>query len=488
MSSIRTIFVWIGDFFILQERGGNKVTEFEPYYIEELEGDTLTPILIFKRMTGRKKFLFESSLKHEKSGRYSFIGADPILELVGEGDKCIVISPEGKKLIREKPLNVLKTLLPKQSLNRLEQFPFCGGAIGFVGYDAIRQYVDIGKVLYDELEIPDVHFMFFEDAVVFDHLEQKVKLVSTSFFNKTDREKVKERLEKRKLEITLGTTESITHDAVIRTFKASVKKEVFMERVQKAKEYIEKNEVSQVVLSQRLQADFTGDPFSFYRKLRVKNPSPYMYYINFGDYQIVGSSPESLIKMNGDKVSTNPIAGTRPRGKTEEEDNDLMTELLNDAKEISEHLMLLELGKKDLSYICKENSVSVDKEMKVELYKHVMHLVSEVSGELKDDLTAIEALLACLPAGTVSGSPKKRAMEIINEFEDVKRGVYSGAIGYFSANGNMDFAIAIRTMLIKEEKAYIQAGAGIVQASIPEKEYEETLHKLKAFLIEEENK
>ena len=463
------------------------MTEFTHYFMEELEGDTLTPILIYKRMSGRKKFLFESSLKHEKSGRYSFIGADPVFELVGEDDKSIVISQEGKKLIREKPLNVIKTLLPKERLNIIEQFPFCGGAIGFVGYDAIRQYVDIGKVLYDELEIPDVHFMFFEELIVFDHLEQKVYLVGTPLSDKTDRKKIKTQLEKRKIEITLGSTESIRTDAVIRTFKASVKKEVFMERVQKAKEFIENDEVSQVVLSQRLQADFTGDPFSFYRKLRVKNPSPYMYYIDFDDYQIVGSSPESLIKVRGEKVSTNPIAGTRPRGKTEEEDNELAIELLHDEKEISEHLMLLKLGKKDLSQICKQNTIQVDKEMKIELYKHVMHLVSEVSGELKKDLTSIDALIACLPAGTVSGSPKKRAMEIINEFENVKRGVYSGAIGYFSVNGNMDFAIAIRTMLIKEEKAFIQAGAGIVQASIPEKEYEETLHKLRAFLIEEEN-
>lgn len=461
--------------------------EFEHYLVEELEGDTLTPILIYNRMSGKKKYLLESSLKHENSGRYSFIGADPVLELISEGDKSIVISQEGKKLLREKPLDVLKTLLPKERLNILEQFPFCGGAVGFVGYDAIRQYIDIGKALHDELDIPDVHLMFFEEAVVFDHLEQKVYLVGTPLSDKSDRKKLKERLEKRYVEIKHGRTESISQEVVIKTFKASVKKEEFMERVQKAKEYIEKKEVSQVVLSQRLQAAFTGDPFSFYRKLRVKNPSPYMYYIDFDDYQIVGSSPESLIKVNGNKVSTNPIAGTKPRGKTEEEDNKLAIELLSDGKEISEHLMLLELGKKDLCQICKHSTINVEKEMKIELYKHVMHLVSEVSGELKEDFTAVDALIACLPAGTVSGAPKKRAMEIINEFEDVKRGVYSGAIGYFSANGNMDFAIAIRTMLIKAEKAYIQAGAGIVQASIPEKEYEETLHKLKAFLIEEGN-
>jgi len=459
--------------------------EFNDYLVKVLEGDTLTPILIYQRMSGKKKFLFESSLKHEKSGRYSFIGADPVMELIGEGDKSILITEKGKKMLRDKPLNVLRTILPKLKQKQLQQFPFCGGAIGYIGYDEIRQYEQIGQVPRDELRLPDVHLLFFEEVVVFDHLEQKVSIVATPLLQENNMKNLTERLNKRYMEIKHGHSESITAEATIKAFKSSVKKDEFIERVKKAKQYIEQNEVLQVVLSQRLQATFTGEPFSFYRKLRVQNPSPYMYYIDFADHQIVGSSPESLIKVNEKKVTTNPIAGTRPRGQTEVDDRQLELDLLHDKKEISEHMMLLDLGMEDLSRICESDTIQVEKEMKIERYKHVMHLVSEISGKLKTDLTVIDALIACLPAGTVSGAPKVRAMEIINELEDVKRGIYSGAIGYFSLNGNMDMAIAIRTMLIKDEVAYIQAGAGIVHASIPEKEYEETLHKLKAFLVEQ---
>ena len=313
-----------------------------------------------------------------------------------------------------------------------------------------------------------------------------MKIIATPLFQSTSKANLEERLDKRYMEIKHGQSENPTTEAMIKVFKPYVKKEEFIERVEKIKKHIDNGEVLQVVLSQRLQATFTGDPFAFYRKLRVENPSPYLYYIDFADYQIVGSSPESLIKVNVEKVTINPIAGTRPRGQSEAEDKQIEVDLIHDEKEISEHMMLLELGLEDLSRICKPNTLQVDREMKIERYKHVMHLVSEVSGKLKSELTAVDALIACLPAGTVSGTPKVRAMEIINELEDVKRSIYSGAIGYFSVNGNMDMAIAIRTMLIKEEVAYIQAGAGIVHDSNPEKEYEETLHKLRAFLIKQQ--
>lgn len=461
------------------------MSDFDDYLVKELEGDTLTPILIYQRISGKKKFLLESSLKHEKSGRYSFIGADPVMELIGEGDKSIIVMPERRRQLNEKPLDVLKTILPKRRMLQLEQFPFSGGAIGYIGYDAIRQYEKIGRDKPDELKLPDVHLLFFEEVIIFDHLEQKVYLIAVPFSENSDMEILKERMEKRYVEIKQNYADSAASEAQIKTFKTSIKKEDFMKKVVAAKEFINQNEASQVVLSQRLQASFTGDPFTFYRKLRVQNPSPYMYYIDFADYQIVGSSPESLIKVNGGKVTTNPIAGTRPRGLTEEDDRQLAQDLINDEKEISEHMMLLNLGKEDLNRICKQGTIKIEKEMQIEIYKHVIHLVSQVGGELKDDLTAVDALISCLPAGTVSGAPKVRAMEIINELEEMKRGVYAGAIGYFSINGNMDIAIAIRTMLIKAHKAYIQAGAGIVKASVPEKEYEETLHKLRAFLIEQ---
>ncbi|GLB59437.1 anthranilate synthase component I [Cytobacillus sp. NCCP-133] len=454
----------------------------EPYIIEQLEGDTLTPILIYQRMIGKKKFLFESSLKHEKSGRYSFIGADPVMELKGEGSLTTVITNESKKVYTEKPLDVLKKLMPEDKRSGLERFPFCGGAVGYAGYDVIREYEDIGNIPKDELNVPDVHLMFFEEVAVFDHLEQKVYLVAMPLTEKTDLFHLREKVAKRKTEIQSGKRQLKSTQAHLTAFKASISKEGFVEKVKKAKAYIEEGDIFQVVLSQRLKAEMTGDPFSFYRKLRVQNPSPYMYYLDFEDYAVAGASPESLIKSTGDKVITNPIAGTRPRGKTEEEDRKLEKSLTEDEKELAEHRMLLDLGRNDLGRVCEFGSVKIEKNMAIERYKHVMHLVSEVGGKLKQPNSAVDALIACLPAGTVSGAPKIRAMEIINELETVKRGIYSGAVGYFSGNGNMDFALAIRTMMIKDGNAYIQAGAGIVHDSVPEKEYEETIHKLKAFL------
>ncbi|MEH7125707.1 anthranilate synthase component I [Bacillus sp. JJ1773] len=448
--------------------------------ISEIEGDTLTPILIYQRLKGTKKFLFESSLKHEKAGRYSFIGTDPVIELIGEEDSSTILSAKGRKRIQKHPLEVLKDILPPIEQDEIGNFPFCGGAVGYVGYDVIRQYENIGKAPKDELHIPDVHLMFFEEVVVFDHLEQKVYLISIPLFSELS--ELQSLHEKRLDEIKHGKVNSEPSDVSLSTFKASIKREEFIEKVKRAKEHIVEGDIFQVVLSQRLQGTITGDPFSFYRKLRVQNPSPYMYYLDFEGYKIAGTSPESLIKVNGGKVTTNPIAGTRPRGKSEVEDHSYEKDLLVDEKELAEHRMLLDLGRNDLGRVCELGSIEIEKYMKIEKYKHVMHLVSEVSGTLKKDLSAIDALIACLPAGTVSGAPKIRAMEIINELEEVKRGVYSGAIGYFSANGSMDFALAIRTMLIKDQKAFIQAGAGIVHDSVPEKEFEETIHKLRAFL------
>ncbi len=459
-----------------------KIKIDEPYIIEELEGDTLTPIVIYQRMSGQKKFLFESSLKHEKSGRFSFIGADPVMELKGAGSHTTVKANGSEEVFAEKPLDVLKKLMPEDKRLQLERFPFCGGAVGYAGYDLIRQYEDIGDIPEDELKVPDAHLMFFEEVAVFDHLEQKVYLVAMPLTEQSDISKLREKVARRKAEIQSGNGPVKSNEAALTSFKASISKEEFVEKVDIAKRYIEEGDIFQVVLSQRLKAEIKGDPFSFYRKLRVQNPSPYMYYLDFEDYAVAGASPESLIKATGNKVITNPIAGTRPRGKTEEADLEFEKSLKEDEKELAEHRMLLDLGRNDLGRVCEFGSVHIEKNMVIERYKHVMHLVSEVGGKLKKPYTAIDALIACLPAGTVSGAPKIRAMEIINELETVKRGIYSGAVGYFSGNGNMDFALAIRTMVIKGGNAYIQAGAGIVHDSVPEKEYEETIHKLKAFL------
>jgi anthranilate synthase component I len=450
--------------------------------IEEIEGDTLTPITIYQRLTGEKKFLLESSLKHENSGRYSFIGANPFMELIGHGDKSQIIKANEKEHVLEKPLEVLKKLLPKKTPKIEPLFPFIGGAVGYASYDSIRQYEKIGRIPNDELQTPDVHFLFFEVLVVFDHLDQKVYLVASPQKNGSKIEELQEKLLKLREEIRSSVPEEEAKEVNLSSFQASMPKKQFIDNVQKAKTYIEEGDIFQVVLSQRLKATIEGDPFSLYRKLRVKNPSPYMYYFDFVDYKVAGVSPESLIKVKGSQVITNPIAGTRPRGSNVEEDESLAKELLADEKELAEHKMLVDLGRNDLGRVCKFGTVRVTKFLEIEKYKHVMHLVSEVEGELVEGFAPIDALTSCLPAGTVSGAPKIRAMEIINEMENSKRGIYSGAIGYVSVNGNIDFALAIRTMVIKGNEAYIQAGAGIVNDSIPEKEYEETLHKLKMFL------
>lgn len=451
--------------------------------IESLQGDTLTPISIFQRLSGEKKFLLESSLKHEDSGRYSFIGADPAYEIKGDNAQTIVFKEGVEEVIDEKPLEVLKRLIPKSLNNREEFFPLIGGAVGFVGYDVVRHYEQIGRTPLDEFQLPDVHFMMYEELIVFDHLEQKVFLVGIPLLEETNETHLQIRLQARKEEILKGNDENQL-PARLSTFQASMTKEQFIEKVKQAKEYIVEGDVFQVVLSQRMKARLEGEPFSFYRKLRIENPSPYMYYLDFGNYVVAGASPESLIKVTAHKVITNPIAGTRPRGKTLEEDARLAIELSKDEKELAEHQMLVDLGRNDIGRVSEFGTIHIDKNMEIEKYKHVMHLVSEVSGTLSTQYSPLDALIACLPAGTVSGAPKIRAMEIINELEDIKRGVYSGAVGYLSASGNMDFALAIRTMVIKGKEVYIQAGAGIVHDSIPEKEYEETIHKLWAFLEE----
>lgn len=459
-----------------------KLTE-RNVFIESFQGDTLTPISIYQRLSGRKKFLLESSLKHEDSGRYSFIGANPTYELKGSLGRTIISGEQKEEVVYDSPLNVLKRLLP--DLGDIDiGIPFVGGAVGFVGYDVVRHYEEIGEVPFDEMELPDIHFLIFEEVVIYDHLEQRVYVAGLPLVETTTEEQIRRRLEQRKKEIFLRIEDG-QEPVKLSSFQASISKEQFIENVKRAKEYIVEGDIFQVVLSQRMKAKIEGDPFTFYRKLRIQNPSPYMYYLDFDEYIVAGASPESLIKVANNRIITNPIAGTRPRGSTEEEDGRLTAQLLSDEKELAEHQMLVDLGRNDLGRVSEFGTIQIDKYMEIEKYKHVMHIVSEVSGVLKPQYSPIDALIACLPAGTVSGAPKIRAMEIINKLEDVKRGVYSGAIGYFSANGHMDFALAIRTMVLKGEEVYIQAGAGIVYDSIPEKEYDETLHKLRAFLEEE---
>ena len=455
--------------------------EVKNYVLQEIQGDMMTPISIFESLTGRRKVLFESSAKHEESGRYSFIALNPIAELKGNKENYTYqYEDEDRQLEVGSVLEKLRNMLPIQNI--AYPFSFFGGAIGYFGYDTAFYNEEIGETLRDELEMPDVHVYFYDTFIVFDHLTQKVSIVSVDLFQRGRTEgemetSVNDIIE----EIKQGST-YIEETAINVKFEPTIEKEQFIKMVEKAKSHIERGDIFQVVLSQRFNTDFTGKPFTLYRKLRTSNPSPYMFYLELDGYTILGTSPESLVKVVDRKVTTNPIAGTKPRGKTKEEDERLEQMLIQDEKEIAEHRMLVDLGRNDIGRVSQIGTVQVTKYMNIERYKHVMHIVSEVTGELNEDTHVLDVLTSCLPAGTVSGAPKIRAMQIINNLEQLKRGVYAGAIGYISSSGNMDLALAIRTMIVKDNKAYVQAGAGIVYDSIPESEYEETLNKAKALL------
>ncbi|ESU30120.1 hypothetical protein G3A_23500 [Bacillus sp. 17376] len=448
-------------------------------FIEEIEGDTLTPISVFQRISGKKKFLLESSHKHNDSGRFSFIGCDPVYELLSEKGETYLARKGVKERVQGSFSKALKEMLPKV----VPEFdiPFIGGGVGFVSYDFIRDFEDIGPLKEDPLDMPEAHLMFFNEVIVFDHLKQKINLIGIPFPGYSNDDLIK-KVKKRKKELDSQVKKQTVVRFSLSDFKESQNREEFEKSVRTAKSMIEEGEIFQVVLSRRLAADAKGNPFSFYRKLRVDNPSPYMYFIDFENYVVVGTSPESLVKYRNGTVIANPIAGTRPRGISADEDIKLELELKEDEKELAEHKMLVDLSRNDLGRICEVGSVKIDKFLAVERYQFVMHLVSEVSGRLLPDAHPIDGLAACLPAGTVSGAPKIRAMQIINELESEKRGVYSGAVGYFSACGSMDFALAIRTLIVKGGKGYLQAGAGIVYDSDPAKEFDETNHKLKALM------
>lgn len=450
------------------------------YATKTLQGDMMTPISIFHSLNGNRKVLFESAAKHEESGRYSFIAVQPIAELKGDHQSYFFEYKEEKKFEKGSVFQKLRELIPMTK----EKYPFSffGGAIGYFGYETAFYHETIGEVLPDELNMPDVHVYFFDTFVVIDHLAQTVTIVTIDLFNegrtKAEMDEVLLNIEE---QLKRGTTFAEEETSPL-AFEPTINKETFIQMIEQSKKHIERGDIFQVVLSQRFTSPYVGNPFSLYRKLRTSNPSPYMFYLQFDDYTILGTSPESLVKVLDRKVTTNPIAGTKPRGKTQEEDLQIERALLQDEKEIAEHRMLVDLGRNDIGRVSKIGTVQLTKYMTIERYKYVMHIVSEVVGELEDDAHVLDVLTSCLPAGTVSGAPKIRAMQIINELEPFKRGVYSGAIGYISINGNMDLAIAIRTMIVKDNVAYVQAGAGIVYDSVAESEYVETLNKLKALL------
>ncbi|WP_107841710.1 anthranilate synthase component I [Metasolibacillus meyeri] len=445
------------------------------YVMKTLQGDTYTPISIYSCLQGKNKMLFESNAKYAESGRYSFIAANPVGELTGD-DKASIFNGEMKNIaVTER----LKEVLPIYEGSY--PFAFFGGAIGYFSYETAFHFETIGQTVNDAYMMPDVHLYFYDTFIVMDHIEQQVAIVAVDLFGGRSEEQMQQAIQQLEQQLVKPVAQAIRAEVDIH-FSATISEEHFTQMVETAQQHIQRGDIFQVVLSQTFEADFEGDAFVLYRKLRATNPSPYMFYMNFDEAIVLGTSPESLVKVQADVVTTNPIAGTKPRGVTAEEDEQLAQDLLSDEKELAEHRMLVDLGRNDIGRVCEVGSVQVKRYMQIEKYKYVMHIVSEVTGQLNKNAHVVDVLASCLPAGTVSGAPKIRAMQIIHALEQKKRGIYAGAVGYISASGNMDLTLAIRTMIVKDGKAYVQAGAGIVYDSIPRMEYEETLNKARALL------
>lgn len=444
------------------------------------QGDLYTPIQLLHAIEGKQKFLLESSFVHETKGKYSFIGANPIQQIIGQDGTTRVtrIQDHTTESYATDVLSYMKKYFPKVECDL--PFPFYGGAVGYIGYDFAHSLLDIEPTSYDTLNMPDVHLMIYDTVIVYEHRTEMIYLVAIGLNGECEQQLTK-RLQD--LDEQVKTTQVITETPTCALqFQPELSKEQFIEQITRAQQLLQTEQLQQIVLSQRFVAKMTGDPISFYRNLRASNPSPYMFYIDFGNYVIVGASPESLIETNGRQVRTNPIAGTRPRGANSAEDTLIQEALVADEKELLEHDMLVALSKEDLQRVCSLESIRTPVYQKLEPYEYVMHLVSEVHGVLQAEQTSFDAFKACFPAGTVSGSPRKEAMTCIQTIEQKKRGVYAGAVGYVNINHDIGFAIAIRSLVIQEEKAYAQVGAGIVAQSIPEKEYEETLHKARSLI------
>ena len=455
----------------------------------EILADMETPLSVYRKLANCSySYLFESVEGGEKWARYSLIGlhAKRIIKVVKNE---IEILEEGniiENITTEDPLAYIEKLQKSFSLEEDSNLPkFNGGLVGYFSYDCVR-YIErklIDSEPPDTLGTPDALFMLSEEVAVFDNLKNKLHLIvlvdSKDQIDAAER-RLNELEEKLKDPLPFQDFKKPEKSISESDFMSGFGEDDFKQSVQKAKKYIEEGDIMQVVCSQRMSLPFTADPVALYRSIRQLNPSPYMYYLNLKDFYIVGSSPEILARLEDNKVTVRPIAGTRRRGKDELDDIAMEEDMVNDPKEIAEHLMLIDLGRNDVGRIAKPGSVNVTEKFGVERYSHVMHMVSNVEAEIRKELSAIDLFRATFPAGTVSGAPKIRAMEIIDEFEPVKRGIYGGAIGYLSWQGNMDMAIAIRTAVIKDEVLYIQAGGGWVADSVPELEWKESLNKGRA--------
>lgn len=469
-------------------------SRFVPVY-RQLTADTLTPVTAYQRLaTGPWAFLFESVVGGEKIGRYSFVGSNPFLTLTAFGSRVVIEESGGERreFLSQDPLRDLDQELAKYSSASLPALPrFCGGAVGFAGYDVIRYTEHLPNTPRDDRGIPDLCFAFYRSMIVFDHIRKVVLVVSLADTAGQDLEESRARAEEhldvlcRQLASGVGGVSLTDVDLTVEPaleVQSNFSAEEFFAAVEKCREYIRAGDIFQVVISQRFQYHSEAKPLDVYRALRMVNPSPFMFLLRTPDVDLVGSSPEIMVRVEDGETTIRPLAGTRPRGKTPQEDRELAEELLADPKERAEHVMLIDLARNDVGRVAKYGTVSLTDVMVVERYSHVMHITSNVSGQLRDGLTAIEALRAGLPAGTVSGAPKVRAMEIIDSVEPLKRGPYAGAVGYLDFTGNMDTCIALRTLVMKDQMIYIQAGAGIVADSVPELEYRETQNKARAML------
>ena len=472
-------------FKLLATAGHNRI----PLMCEVL-ADLDTPLSVYLKLAdGPYSYLFESVQGGEKWGRYSIIGL-PCQTLLSVNGRKICIETNGKlveEIVADDPLEYIERFQQRYRVAGHADLPrFTGGLVGYFGYDTIR-YIEpklANAPNPDHIGTPDILLLVSDEVVVFDNLSGRLYVIvhvdptAGGTFD-SGMERIKSLIEK--MRQPLPSRLSRSHQKIEEShFKSGFTKEAFLHAVERSKRYIYDGDCMQVVLSQRLSIPFQAQPLDLYRALRGLYPSPYMYHLNLQDFYVVGSSPEILTRLEDDEVTVRPIAGTRPRGNSEAEDKALEKELLADPKELAEHLMLIDLGRNDVGRVSETGSVKLTDKMIVERYSHVMHIVSNVTGRLKQGMNAIDLLRATFPAGTLSGAPKIRAMEIIDELEPVKRGIYSGAVGYLSWNGNMDTAIAIRTAVIKDQKLHIQAGAGIVADSIPELEWEETMSKGRA--------
>ena len=462
--------------------------------VKSVMADLLTPVSAYLRIARGEKetFLLESIERGEQIGRYTFLGARPYMQLRTRGAEVVISRGKKSDQRQANVFAVAKELLEQHRPASLSGLPpFTAGAVGFCSYDIVRQLENIGQATKDDLHVPDCVLMFFDRLLAFDHLRHQIHIIATADVAEENPRQAYERAieDIAQLEKKLAgglRTEAWQQSARDRRARLKLQpvttRKDFEDSVRQAKEYIAAGDIFQVVLSQRLDFKPQVPAFDIYRALRAVNPSPYMYFLTTGDAQILGSSPEMLIRVRGHKLEYRPIAGTHPRGKDEQEDQRLEKEMLSDEKERAEHVMLVDLGRNDLGRVSEYGSVRVRDLMYVERYSHVMHIVSSLEGSLRPDLHALDALAACFPAGTLSGAPKVRAMQIIEELEPTRRAIYGGSVLYADFAGNLDSCIAIRTLLMQGEKAHLQVGAGIVADSDPAREYQECLNKAQALL------